>query len=174
MRLALFLFIALTVDTAFAADSSPLAASELAPLILEGRELHPSLKTPRLDDKPARHVSRSVLQGNPQHSVDAEFVKAIARSGSQGNLNAEGIRSALYALYLGDNELGFYGLEAASPADANRLEAALRKIWSHNASIGRARVHRGGLALVVVWTDGVSPETWEAVNATVANRLISH
>lgn len=173
MRLALLLLLALATDSAFAAEPPRPAANGLAPLALEGRELHPSLMTRRLDDKPIRHVSRSVLQGNPQHSADPEFVKAIARSGSQGNLDEKGIRSALYALYLGEKELGFYGLEAASAADANRLEEALRKIWARNESIDRARVHRGGLVLVVVWTDGVSPEVWKAVNTAVRDRLIA-
>lgn len=143
----------------------------LSPLVLEGRELHPSLTTRKLDDHPIRHVPRSVLRENPQHSTDAEFVRAIASSGSQGKLSGEGIRSALYALYVGEAEVGFYGLEAASAADADRLEDALREIWSHNVSIDRARVHRGGSVLVVVWTDGVSPEIWKAVNAGVAQRL---
>jgi hypothetical protein len=143
----------------------------LSKLDIEGRELHPSLMTRRLGDKPIRHVPRGVLRGNPQLSTDPEFIQAIASSGSQGKLGGEGIRSALYALYLGDREVGFYGLEAASAEDADRLEDALREIWSHNVSIERARVHRGGLVLVVVWTDGVSPEIWEAVNAGVVERL---
>lgn len=171
MRLALFLLMALAADAAFAAELLPRVASGLTPLILEGHELHPSLMTRRLDDKAVRHVPRSLIQRNPQHSTDVEFIKAIARSGSQGKLGGEGIRSALYALYLGDNELGFYGLEAASAADADRLEDVLRSTWSHNEKLGIARVHRGDMVLVVVWTDGVSPETWEAVNATVGDRL---
>lgn len=173
MRFALFLLIVFAADSAIAAEPSNLVATGLRPLVLEGQELHPSLVTRRLDDKLIRHVPRSVLRGNPQHSTDAEFVKAIAYSGSQGKLGVEGIRSALYALYLGESEVGFYGLEAASAADADRLEDALRGIWSQNVSIDRARVHRVGLVLVVVWTDGVSPETWEAVNAGVVERLIA-
>lgn len=147
------------------------STSGLSPLVLEGPELHPSLTTRRLDDQPIRHVPRSVLRENPQRSSDPEFVRAIASSGSQGKLGAEGIRSALYALYVGEADVGFYGLEAASAADADRLEDALREIWSHNVSIDRARIHRGGSVLVVVWTDGVSPEQWEAVNAGVVERL---
>ena len=99
------------------------------------------------------------------------FVAAIARNGSQGSLGREGIRSALYALYGEKNELGFYGLEAVSAADADRWEEALRKIWAHNGRMGIAQVHRKGPVLVVVWTDGVSPECWEAVNARVVERL---
>lgn len=147
--------------------------SGLATLVLEGRELHPSLITRRLGGNTVRHVPRGMIKANPQHSTDAEFVEAIARSGSQGKLRGNGIRSALYALYLADRELGFYGLEAATAADANRLEEVLRKTWAHNASIDRARVHRGGWVLIVVWTDGVSPEVWEAVNAAVGDRLIA-
>jgi hypothetical protein len=144
----------------------------LGPLVLEGPDLHPSLTTVPLNGDKTRHVSRSVLRTNPQHSTETEFVRAIARSGSQGNLGDEGIRSALYALYLGQSEVGFYGLEAASADDADRLEAALGKIWAHNTSIHRAQVHRRGLTLVVVWTDGVPSDVWEAVNARVAERLM--
>ena len=174
MRLAFLVLLGLAAGSAFAAESSHLAENGLTRLVLEGRELHPSLVTRRVDDKTIRHVRSSVIQRNPQHSTDVEFIEAIARSGSQGKLRGEGIRSALYALYLGDRELGFYGLEAASAAEANRLEDVLRKTWAHNESIDRARVHRGGSVLVVVWTDGVSPEVWEAVNAAVVDRLIAH
>lgn len=143
----------------------------LSSLLLEGPELHSSLTTQNIKDNTPRHVSRSVLRTNPQHSTDTDFVKAIARSGSQGNLNEEGIRSALYAVYLGHRELGFYGVEAASADDADRWEKSIRKIWAHNNSINRAQVHRSGLALVVVWTDGVPLEVWQTVNARVAERL---
>lgn len=173
MRLVLLLLMSLAATSALAATSSPVAKSGLAALVLEGRELHPSLVTRRVDDKTIRHVRSGVIQRNPQLSADTDFVAAIARSGSQGNLDGKGVRSALYALYLGEKDLGFYGLEAASAADADRLEAAIRKIWAHNASIGRARVHREGLVILVVWTDGVSPEVWEAVNVGVSGRLIA-
>ncbi len=149
------------------------ATSELDPLVLDGHELHASLVTRQLDDASIRHVPRAVLRDNPHLSTEAAFVKAIAHSGSQGELGGEGIRAALYALYLGENELGFYGLEAKSTADANRLEGVLRGIWAHNARMDRARVHRGDKALVVVWTDGVSPTCWEAVNEGVAERLVA-
>jgi hypothetical protein len=82
-----------------------------------------------------------------------------------------GVRAALYALYFGESEVGLYGLEAATPADADRLEGVLRGIWALNASLGRARVHRKGKVLVVAWNNGVSPSCWEAVNAGVAERL---
>jgi hypothetical protein len=108
---------------------------------------------------------------NPQYSTDTDFVRSIARSGSQGKLNEEGIRSALYAVYLGHSELGFYGMEAVSEGDADRLENVIRKVWAHNKNINRAQVHRRGQTLVVVWTDGVPLEVWEAVNARVAERL---
>ena len=146
------------------------STSGLSPLMLEGHELHPSLRTRQLDE-PLRHVPRDVLRANPQHSTDPDFVRAIAGGGSQGRLDRDGIRSALYALYLGERDLGFYGLEAESLAEADRWEGQLRKIWSHNVHLDRARVHRGGLVLVVVWTDGVSPEAWEAANALVVERL---
>lgn len=147
------------------------STSGLAPLLLEGPDLHASLETRPLDGAPIRHVHGDVITGNPQLSTDADFVAAIARSSSQGRLGSEGIRAALYALYQGEEELGIYGLEAASEADASRREEALRAIWAHNARLDRARVHRGGLVVVVVWHDGVSPGCWEAVNAKVAERL---
>jgi hypothetical protein len=113
-----------------------------------------------------------VLGDNPYLSTDAEFVDVLARIASQGRLaGGEGIRAALYALYLGESEVGLYGLEAASPADADRVEDVLRKIWAHNEGLGRARVHREGKVLVVVWNNGVSPSCWEAVNARVVARL---
>jgi len=145
--------------------------SGLDPLLLDGHELHASLETQQIDDVPRLHVPRAVLRDNPQLSTDAEFVEAIAGGGSQGQLDGEGIRAALYALYRGESEVGFYGLEAASTADADRLESLLRGIWAYNESLHRARVHRGGKVLVVVWTDGVSTSCWEAVNAVVVERL---
>src|SRR5687767_14222023 len=147
-----------------------MSGSGLGSLVLEGHELHASLKTRQMDDS-VRHVPPALIPGNPHVSTDAAFVAVIARNGSQGRLGGEGIRSALYALYREKNELGFYGLEAVSAADADRWEEALRKIWAHNGRLNRARVHRKGLVLVVVWTDGVSPECWEAVNAKVVERL---
>jgi hypothetical protein len=115
-----------------------------------------------------------LIPGNPHVSTNAAFVEAIARSGSQGRLGGEGIRTALYPLYREKSELGFYGLEAVSAADADRREEALRDIWSHNVHLNLAQVHRKGLVLVVVWTDGVSPECWEAVNARVVEHLTAH
>jgi uncharacterized protein (TIGR03067 family) len=147
-----------------------MSGSGLGSLVLEGHELHASLKTRPIDDS-VRHVPRALIPENPHVSTNAAFVTVIARNGSQGSLGREGIRSALYALYREKNELGFYGLEAVSAADADRWEEALRKIWSVMGSIGRAQVHRKGLVLVVVWTDGVSPECWKAVNAKVIERL---
>ena len=147
------------------------ARSALSPLVVDGPELHPSLVTRTLEDASRRHVARAVLPDNPHLSTDAAFVDAISRSSSQGRLGAEGIRAALYALYVGESELGLYGLEAASPADADRREVELRAIWAYGAKLGRARVHREGKVLVVVWHDGVSPACWEAVNAGVVQRL---
>jgi hypothetical protein len=150
------------------------APSALGPLVVDGQELHASLVTRNLKDVSRLHVPRAVLRDNPCLSTDAEFVDAIAHGASQGRLGSEGVRAALYALYLGESELGLYGLEAASTADADRLEGALRGIWAYNESLGRARVHRGGKVLVVVWNAGVSPSCWEAVNAGVVERLTAH
>jgi hypothetical protein len=147
------------------------APSALGPLVVDGQELHASLVTRKLEDTSRLHVARAVLRDNPYLSTDAEFVDAIAHGASQGRLGGEGIRAALYALYFGESELGLYGLEVASTADADRLEGALRGIWAYNESLGRARVHREGKVLVVLWNDGVSPSCWEAVNAGVVERL---
>jgi len=127
--------------------------------------------TRKLEDASRRHVGRAVLRDNPCLSTDAEFVNAIAHSASQGRLDGEGIRAALYALYLGESELGLYGLEVASAADADRLEGFLRGICAYNVSLARARAHRKGEVLVVLWSDGLSPSCWEAVNARVMERL---
>ena len=139
------------------------APSALRPLAVDGQHLHASLVTEKLED--------DVLRDNPYLSTDAEFVTVIASGASQGRLGGEGIRAALYAHYLGESEIGFYGLEAASTADADRLEGAVRGIWAHNERLGRARVHRDGKVLVVVWHNGVSPSCWEAVNAGIVERL---
>ncbi len=151
--------------------SAGCGASGLNPLVLDGYELDASLVTQQIDEVPHLHVPRAVLHDNPQLSTDAEFVEAIARGGSQGQLGGEGIRAALYALYRGENEVGFYGLGAASAAEGGRGETLMRGIWAPNESLNRARVHRGGKVLVVVWTDGVSASCWKAVNAVVADCL---
>lgn len=158
------------------------SASGLGPLLVEGHELHASLKTRELKDSFGHLAPDVVPPANPHLSNEARFVEAISRSGSRGRLGSQGIRSALYALYIGDGEpvgewpreLGFYGLEAASAADANRWEEALREIWAENVRQDRVRIHREGLVLVLVWTynvSSVSPDCWKAVNAKVAKRL---
>ena len=55
------------------------SGSGLGSLVLEGHELHASLKTRQLDA--IRHVPRAVVPANPHLSTDADFVEAIARSG---------------------------------------------------------------------------------------------
>lgn len=147
------------------------SASGLEPLLLEGAELYHSLHALPVE-KPIRHLPAHIsLPRNPYASTDSEFVEAVAKSSSQGRLHRDGIRSALYAFYVEDKQLGFYGLEAASALDADRREAALREIWTYNVSVGRAQVHRHGLLLAVVWHDGVSPECWAAVNRKVVEKL---
>jgi hypothetical protein len=146
----------------------------LRPLVVDGQELHASLVTRKLKDAAKLHLA-PVLRDNPYLSTDAEFVATLTRYASQGRLaGGEGVTAALYALYLGESEVGLYGLEAASPADADRLEGVLRGIWAHNEGLGLARVHREGKVLVVVWHRGVSPSCWEAVNAGVVERLTAH
>jgi hypothetical protein len=147
------------------------APSGLRPLVVDGQELHASLVTRKLTDVSRLRLPRAALPDNPHFSTDAEFVDAIAHSASQGRLGGEGIRAALYALYHGESDVGLYGLEAASPADADRFDGALRQIWAHNERLARARVHRQGMVLVVVWNDGMSPSSWEAVDAAVVELL---
>ena len=147
------------------------AEAALTSLLLEGPELHESLRLRKISsirDLPTGLVTPR----NPHLSTDDGFVQAVARGGSQGRLGRDGIRTALFARYsTGENELGMYGLEAESEADADEREEALREIWAHNGRHGRSRVHRKGLVLLVVWHDDVSPECWESVNATVVKKL---
>lgn len=170
MHLVILFFIAF-VASVFADAPPLLVESSLSSLVLEGPDLHPSLKTARLEDKAFLHVHRHVLKGNPQLSSDSEFVEVIARGGSQGRLGGKGIRSALYALYQANHEVGLYGLEAASTVDADRLEDAIRSIWSHNARMNLARVHRRGMVILVVWTNGIPREMWDDLNGRLENRL---
>ena len=150
---------------------SGLPSSGLDRLMFEGPDLHPSLTAHVIDGAPVRHVSGDVIQTNPQVSGDIDFVKAIARSGSQGKLDGNGVNAALYARYDGEKDVGFYGLQATSMLEAERIETLLREIWAHNVSLNRAHIHRDGLTLVVVWNDGVPADVWQAVNASVADRL---
>jgi len=145
------------------------ATSGLQEVVLSGHELHSSLG-PKLLDGANHGVPRGV-RDNPHSTTDADVVESIARSASQGKVGGTGIRAALYALYQGEDELGFYGLEAATTQDADRLEGILRATWAHNVGIGIARVHRGGQIFVVVWHDGVSASCWQEVNAGLAKRL---
>ena len=143
----------------------------LGSFVLEGLELHPSLRTCELDS--IRHLPPGVLlPANPHLSIDDEFVASVARSSSQGRLDRDGIHAVLYARYTTDeSEIGIYGLEAESDTDAEEREKTLREIWAYNGSLNRARVHRKGLVLVVIWHDGVSPECWESANSSVVKRL---
>lgn len=145
--------------------------SALESLVMEGYELHVSLRARSLDmvrDLP----TRTVPPYNPYLASDEEFIEDIARGGSQGRLGGAGMRSALYARYAtGNDEVGCYGLEAKSAEDAEQREKAIREIWAYNASLERARVHRKNLVLIVVWHDGVSPECWDSVNMSLEERL---
>lgn len=140
----------------------------LESLLLDGPELHESLVTLHVDELPLH-----VLRENPQLSTDAAFVEAVARGSSQGRLDSEGIRAAFYAVYRDESgvDVGFYGLQAASTAEAGRREELLRDIWALNTSLERARVYRSGELLVVAWNGPVSPSCWGAVSSVVAERL---
>ncbi len=157
----------------FLLAASSTSGSGLASLALEGRELHASLRTPRLDSY--RDLPPGVVPPkNPQLSSDDKFVQSIALSSSQGRLGREGIRSALYARYAaGEKEVGIYGLEVESDAAADQREEAVRAIWAYNVRRDLVRVHRKGLVLVVVWHTGVSSECWKAVNASINDRLVA-
>lgn len=146
-------------------------SAELNSLLLQANEMHPSLETRAFTRDSIRHVSFDVLQANPQHAHNSKFIKAVARSGSQGQLNGENMLSALYALYHAQEDLGFYGFEASTTQFADQFEATLRKIWAHNVSIGRANVYRNDTVLVVIWHDGVTLDVWNAVNAKVVSVL---
>ncbi len=140
-------------------------------LILDGHELHSSLRTQQVSE-PIRHLpSHIVLPRNPYASTETEFIDAVVGSSSQGKLAGDGVRSAFYAFYAEEKDLGFYGLEATSTLDADWREVALNKTWAKNMSLDRVRIHRKGLLLVVVRHDGVSPDCWASVNAGVAERL---
>ena len=145
------------------------ATSALDRFVLDGHELHVSLTRKPLDG--ANHGLPQGVRDNPHYSTDAGVVASIARFASQGQLDGDGVRAVLYALYREQNELGFYGLEVAPTASADQLEDRLRDIWSHNVRLDRVRVHRGGPVFVVVWHDGVSPACWLGVNDGLAARL---
>jgi len=146
--------------------------SQLERLVVDGKDLHSSLTTAKLNDLATLQVPTAALKRNPILSTDAKFVEEIARGSSQGRLDGKSIRAALYARYLGDkSDLGIYGLEAATTADADGREASVRKIWAHNERLGRAMVHREGKVIAVVWHDGLSPAIWEKVNKRIAKRM---
>jgi hypothetical protein len=147
------------------------ATSALGPLVMDGKELHASLTTQKLTDAAMLQVPREGLREIPYLSTDAKFVAVIASGSSQGRLGPEGIRAALFAQYLGESWLGFYGLEASSTEAADRREVSLREIWAYGEGLGRARVHRKGKVLVVAWHGGVSQAVWEAVNRRIVERL---
>ena len=69
-----------------------MSGSGLGSLVLEGHELHASLKTRQMDDS-VRHVPRA--PGNPHVSTNADFVATIAKGASQGRLGREGVRSEI-------------------------------------------------------------------------------
>ncbi len=141
--------------------------SELGAIALSGPELYKHLKTH--PSTSIRHLSKSInMRRNPSISLDSDFVTAVAGSSSQGRLKPGGIRAALYGYYKeGTVDLGIYGLEATSPAAADKREKEIRAIWAFNAKVDRVRIHRKGLILVVIWHDGVSDECWASVNESV-------
>ena len=147
------------------------ASTGLERVAMEGSELHASLGPKDLEE--AHHGVPEGILRSPQLSSDPRVVESVGSFASQGQLDGEGIRRVLFAVYEGESEVGLYGLEAASPGIADGLETRLRAIWAHNVSLERTRIHRGGAVLLVVWHDGVTPGCWEAVNARLVARLES-
>lgn len=143
----------------------------LALVFLQGGDLHPSLATPDFPSDALRDVPARMIKHNPQLDSDPGFVEAIARSSTHGRHGARGLSAALFARYLGEDDIGFYGLEATTEDDADWWEQHTRNTWAKNESLGRARVHRAGHVVLVVWNDGISPEIWAAVNTVVEERL---
>ena len=150
----------------------PQKSIELADLLTAGDLLHPTLETELMQKLPADLA----LKTNPQHATDQAFVEAIARYGSQGRLDGDGMRGALFAQYTdGSSEIGFYGLAADNESVAAQREQDLRKIWAHNHGLDRTHIHRQGAVLLVVWirTADDLPEAWHSVKAWAAQRLLS-
>ena len=117
------------------------------------------------------------LPGNPilRHTMDPRLVEEAQ---AYGYVNINGPSLIRVPTWI-EHPLGRYYLyfahhkgEYIRLSYADRLEGLLRGIWAKNASLDRARVHRGGKVLVVVWNDAVLA-CWEAVNAVVAERLVA-
>ena len=148
----------------------PVQANNLESLLVEGHDLHPTLRTVtpgNIQNLPAG-VDFAV---NPQVSADELFVNGVARGGSQGRLDGSGMVAALYARYTdGMSDIGFYGLQADTEVLAVEREQALRDIWAHNNSLDRTHVYRTGKVLLVVWiwSKGELPEAWQAVKQWAA------
>ena len=77
----------------------------------------------------------------------------------------EDVRGLLWTAIHDDNPVVFFEHRTLYPLKGEVPEE-LEPI-----PLGKARVHREGKVLVVVWNDGVSNSCWEAVNAGVVERL---
>ena len=154
-------------DAAKTADDSGI----LRALMLSGHDLHPSIEMPDLES--IREVPIGIgFPPNPKVSKEPEFVEGVARGSSQGRLNRDGMRTALYARYVVDGlDIGIYALEARTGADADRREKQMREIWQVNAGVDRAMVARGGRVLVVAWHDAVPQECWDSAKTVLRERL---
>ena len=139
--------------------------------LMDGSELGPSINNHSIDS--LRHLPPEMsIPRNPHHSTDERFVLAISGSSSQGQLTSDGICAALYAHYEADGiDVGIYGLEATTMGVANDREKRLKEIWAKNIDLDRARLHRKDLHLILTWHDGVSVESWDAINNEVVSRL---
>lgn len=145
------------------------AAPGLERVMLEASELHPSLS-----DRPLAHANHGVpfgVRSTPHLTTDPKGIDSIAGFSSQGRLDGDGLCAGLWTALQTDRELGYYGLQCATDAHADEREARLREIWKFNVRHERARVHRNGRLLLVVWHDGVDPACWNAVNDVLVARL---
>ena len=73
MRVLKLLTVFLSMQVAADSDSG------LNQLLVDGHELHASLKTIELENYPVRHLPTDLLPGNPHCSSDHGFVNAISR-----------------------------------------------------------------------------------------------
>lgn len=153
-------------------NETSIPSGTLDSLLVDGAELHPTLKTESVDNLPAGRD----FPANPWQSTAPAFIESMARYGSQGRLDGEGMNDALFAQYTdGSSEIGFYGLAAENESVALQREQDLREIWAHNHGLDRTHIHRQGLVLLVVWirTGDELPAAWHAVKQWAAQKMSS-
>ena len=148
------------------------AAPGLERVLLDASELHPSLS-----NRPIAKANHGVpfgVRSTPHLTTDPKGIDSIAGFSSQGQLDGDGLCAGLWTALQSDREVGYYGLQCTTDAHADEREARLREIWAFNVRQDRARVHRHGKTVLVVWHDGVTPACWRTVNDVLAARLAAH